>query len=56
MRIDDRLEAVAADRPASRAAVEEKRRRRVGRPVGMTAAAAAAHVSAATATAAVPPG
>ena len=50
MRVDDRFEAVAAYRPASRAAVEEKRRRRTARPVGMTAVhpAAAPHVPAAT--------
>ena len=55
MSIDDRSKAVAADRPASRAAVEDKRRRRMGRPVGMTAlATAATYVR--TATTAVPPG
>ena len=55
MRIDDRSETVAANCPACRAAVEDKRRRRMGRPVGMTAlATAATHVR--TATTAVPPG
>jgi hypothetical protein len=54
MRVDDRFEAVAAHRPASRAAVEYKRRWRVRWPMGTTAAAAT-HVPAAT-TAAVSPG
>jgi hypothetical protein len=57
MCIDDRFKAVAAHRPASRAAVKDKRRRRVRWPMGTTAttAAAAAHVPAAT-TAAVSTG
>jgi hypothetical protein len=55
MRIDDRSETVAANCPACRAAVEDKRRRRVRRPMGMTAAATVAtHVPAAAA--AVSPG
>jgi hypothetical protein len=51
MGIDDRFEAVAAHRPANRAAVEDKRRRRVRWPMGMTAAATA---TAAAATAVAP--
>jgi hypothetical protein len=45
MRVDDRFEAVAAHGSASRAAVEDKRRRRMRWPMGMTAAAATAAVS-----------